>query len=184
MVSVFKVRLRGYAHYWTAALVLPILILMGWLVAGYYAENSSRQAIVAGQQYPLLEGSGCRYPGGRCVLSNGDFHLDIDFDFRTRAVTLVADQRVKQVLVGSAQRPEDLPLQGEMLLTGQAWVGAFQKSISVEDRLTVAVVVDDAVFLDLFRLYLWRDEVTGYLSMTRLSISRVVPRRAAAKSAT
>jgi hypothetical protein len=129
-----------------AAVVLPLLALFGWIGAGYYAENQSRQAIVAGQHYPLLEGSGCRYPGGRCVLSNGDFHLDIDFDFRTRAVTLVADQRVKQVLVGSAQRPEDLPLQGEMLLTGQAWVGAFQKSISVEDRLTVAVVVDDAVF--------------------------------------
>jgi hypothetical protein len=146
MVSVFKVRLRGYVHYWTAALVLPILILMGWLVAGYYAENSSRQAIVAGQQYPLLEGSGCRYAGGRCVLSNGDFHLDVGFEISHRVVRLVADQTVEQLLVGSEQRPDDRPLKGERLLPGQTWIGTFEETIPAGDRLTVAVVVNDAIF--------------------------------------
>ena len=69
--------LRGQ-HIAVATLVLPVLALLGWWAGGVIVDDKPKPAR-AGQAYPLLEKSGCRYAGGLCELQNVDFKLLLSY---------------------------------------------------------------------------------------------------------
>ena len=66
-------------HVLAALLVAPILAVLAWYGAGQFTDDGEQQAAPAqeGTSYPLIERPGCRYPGGKCGLSNESFRLAI-----------------------------------------------------------------------------------------------------------
>jgi len=70
-VKIFKNK-----HILTAALVAPVLALMG-----YFAVNAlvgeTPHAAEEGQSYQLVEKPNCRYSSGNCGLKNGEFELKL-----------------------------------------------------------------------------------------------------------
>ncbi|GAB3274315.1 hypothetical protein [Parahaliea aestuarii] len=63
-------------HVVIALLVAPLLSLLAWFGVGQLAGEQPRAA-VAGQVYPLLEKSNCRYASGTCELVNGNVSLQL-----------------------------------------------------------------------------------------------------------
>ncbi len=74
-MSFFKNR-----HLVIATLMAPVLALIS-----YYAVNAlvseTPHAAKAGQSYQLAEKPNCRRGGGNCSLKNGDFELELSFDW-------------------------------------------------------------------------------------------------------
>ena len=65
-------------HVVIALLVAPILAIASWYAVGWLAGDLAESEVAeSGQAYPLLERSGCRYEGGECRVSNGDFILTL-----------------------------------------------------------------------------------------------------------
>ena len=61
-------------HVVVAMIAAPLLAVMAWFATGQFAGEEP-QAAVAGQSYPLVEKSNCRYPSGACDVQNEDFRL-------------------------------------------------------------------------------------------------------------
>lgn len=63
-------------HVIIAMIVAPILAVLAWLGTGQFAGETPQPA-VAGNSYPLVEKSNCRYASGACDLENEDFRLTL-----------------------------------------------------------------------------------------------------------
>ena len=67
-------------HLVIATLMAPVLALIS-----YYAVNAmvseTPHAAEAGQSYQLAEKPNCRRGGGNCSLKNGDFELELSFEW-------------------------------------------------------------------------------------------------------
>ena len=61
-------------HVITALLVAPILAVLAWFAVGNLVGERATPA-QAGQSYPLVARSNCRYESGQCDLENEDFRL-------------------------------------------------------------------------------------------------------------
>ncbi len=61
-------------HVIIALLVAPVLSILAWFAVGRYIGEQSAPA-QAGQAYPLVEQSNCRWASGACDLRNTDFKL-------------------------------------------------------------------------------------------------------------
>jgi len=61
-------------HVIIAMIVAPVLAVLAWFAAGQFSGEKPQPA-VAGQSYPLLEKSNCRYASGACDLENEEFRL-------------------------------------------------------------------------------------------------------------
>ena len=64
-------------HLIVAMIVAPILAILSYLAVDR-AVSESPVAARAGQDYPLVAESKCRYASGYCTLVNGDVRLKID----------------------------------------------------------------------------------------------------------
>ena len=64
-------------HVVVALLVAPILALLAYFAVDAMVAERAQPAL-AGESYVLLGNSECRRPGGRCVLSNGDFSITLE----------------------------------------------------------------------------------------------------------
>ena len=63
-------------HVIVAMLVAPLLAILAWFAVGEFAGEKPKAA-VAGQTYPLVEQSNCRYDSGACDLENEDMRLRV-----------------------------------------------------------------------------------------------------------
>ena len=75
-------------HVIIALIVGPILAILAWLAVGQIAGEKAAVA-VAGQSYPLVEKSDCRYESGHCKLENEDFKLLLKVEQRGLGSLLV-----------------------------------------------------------------------------------------------
>lgn len=129
-------------HIVTALLVAPLLAVLAWFGAGQLTDEAveSPAPAEAGSSYPLIERSGCRYPGGDCGLSNEDFKLAL-------AITPEGELRLASavpldyVLVGLASAAGDAPAPAQSLAGERnRWVYRFPASPASDDRLRVVAV--------------------------------------------
>lgn len=126
-------------HVVTALLVAPVLAVGAWYLTGQLVANPAEQPAAAesGASYPMLERSGCRYAGGACGLSNGDFKIAIDLtpegQLRMRSAV-----PLDYVLVGLGSATDQDPLQAAPLGAGRdRWTHDFAQVVSPEDSLRV-----------------------------------------------
>lgn len=65
-------------HVVVALLVAPVLAVLAWFAAGELFGEKPHRA-VAGQAYPLVARSNCRYDSGVCDLHNEDMRLTLGY---------------------------------------------------------------------------------------------------------
>lgn len=65
-------------HVIIAMIVAPILSVLAWVAVGTFTGEQAAPA-QAGQSYPLVEKSNCRYESGDCDLENEDFRLSLSY---------------------------------------------------------------------------------------------------------
>ncbi|MFT7289183.1 MAG: hypothetical protein ACI87W_003312 [Halieaceae bacterium] len=63
-------------HVVLALLIAPVLAILAWFAVGHLLGEQPQPA-VAGEAYPLIEKSNCRYASGQCDLQNNDLKLTI-----------------------------------------------------------------------------------------------------------
>ncbi len=103
-------------HFVIALLVAPVLAILAWFAAGYFAGERALPA-QTGQSYPLLEKSNCRWESGACDLENEDLQLTLALEPSARGPQLVlrASHALDGVVVGigdpEASSPPQ-PMQG------------------------------------------------------------------------
>lgn len=68
-------------HILIAVLVTPVLGLLGYFAVSALVGEKPHVA-EEGQSYLLIEKPNCRYNSGMCGLKNGDFELDLSFEWR------------------------------------------------------------------------------------------------------
>ncbi|MEE4659150.1 MAG: hypothetical protein V2J89_01700 [Halieaceae bacterium] len=65
-------------HVVTALIVAPILSVLAWFAVGNLIGEAPAPA-QAGNAYPLVEKSNCRWASGRCDLENADFRVTLRY---------------------------------------------------------------------------------------------------------
>jgi len=113
-------------HLMIAALVAPLLALMSYFAIDAWMSESPHVA-EEGQSYKLAEKSNCRWDSGSCGLKNGDFELDLSFEWLDEGRMLLKLESVfplegvKIALVeneADEKQPLDMQSIGD---TGTAW---------------------------------------------------------------
>lgn len=114
------IRFLGNRHVVVAMLVAPLLAVLAWFAVGWLAGDVPDAAVPAqaGQAYPLVEQSGCRYAGGRCRLRNNDVSVDIRFTSAT-ALQIESAQTLDSVLIGLRSEAEATPIAAAPVDAGQ-----------------------------------------------------------------
>ena len=126
-------------HVLAALLVAPILAVLAWYGTGQLTDDEKQQAAPAqtGASYPLVERPGCRYPGGKCGLSNEGFKLAIVV-LPTGQLRMTSAVPLDFVLVGLESEGDQGPMQAQPVSAEQdRWVHNFTVMPSSEDRLRV-----------------------------------------------
>lgn len=133
-------------HVIVALLVAPLLAVGAWFAVGYWVAGDAMTPAPAaqGSAYPLLERSGCRYAGGRCVLSNGD--LDIAVTLEGERLYFAPSVEVDVLIAGLILLTESVPVEAIWRETQQAWEVALPGVPSANDRLRVIVSRNDSEF--------------------------------------
>ncbi len=113
----------GNRHLVVALLVAPLLALLAWFAVGNLVGERAAPA-QAGQSYPLVARSNCRYESGQCDLENEDLKLSLRYDSAYGgALELRASHTLDTVLLavgvaGSDPGPRQMqPLGGD----GREW---------------------------------------------------------------
>lgn len=133
-------------HFITALLVAPLLAVLAWFVVGQWVEEPPLQPTPAqsGDSYPMIERPGCRYAGGDCGLSNGDFKLALAFTPDGQLIMASAIP-LDYVLVGLASASAQPPLEAQPSSTQRdRWFYNFGAVPVSNDRLRVVAVTAGA----------------------------------------
>ena len=93
-------------HFVIAMIVTPILAVLAWIAVGQVAGEQPQPA-KAGQAYPLIEQSNCRYESDACDLSNEDFKLRLTMNHTL--LNISASHPLEGVLLAVGTPGLDLP---------------------------------------------------------------------------
>ncbi len=104
-------------HVVISLLVAPVLAILAWFAAGYFAGERPLPA-QTGESYPLLEKSNCRWESGACDLENEDLQLTLALETAAGGPELVlrSSHALDGVVVGigdpgASSQPQ--PMRGE-----------------------------------------------------------------------
>lgn len=95
-------------HVVIAMIVAPVLSVLAWFAVGHLIGEKPQKA-VAGQSYPLVEKSNCRYPSGSCDLENAEFQLRLSVEESPSGASmlLTASHALQGVLLAVADAGEE-----------------------------------------------------------------------------
>lgn len=132
-------------HVLVAMIVAPILAVITYFGIDYVVKEKPHAA-KAGESYPLLAKSNCRYFSGQCNLENSDFKASLivkEADGRP-ALHLESSHSLDGVMVGIAQEGSNIEqVQPKAMTTHsdlkQQWV--LPLSSNVDETTTLAIVI-------------------------------------------
>jgi len=132
----------------TAMLVAPLLAVLAWFGVGWLSGDTSATPSIAqpGEAYPLIERSGCRYGGGRCVLANEDVELELSVgdDQWARIVSTVP---LQSLMVALRSWPDQMPRSAEPVSdAGVEWRVHLDGQPALDDALRLAAVAGGAAY--------------------------------------
>jgi hypothetical protein len=149
-------------HIIIALLVTPVLAILAWFAVGAFVGEEPQQA-AAGQSYPLVERSNCRYDSGQCDLRNEDMRLSITFASTLSGpnLLLTSSHALDYALLGVAADGEDSkPISlRKQDSQGLQWILSLDELPSRDQRLQIVVNAGGSnwfadtstVFLDPYR---------------------------------
>jgi len=135
-------------HVVVALLVAPVLSVIAWFAVGNLKGEHAAPA-VAGQTYPLLEKSNCRYASGACALENQDLKLVLTLDATARLALVLTASHPLQAALLSISHPdqEPGPRALEVLDTSALkWRLPLTDLPNPDERIRLAVTVASSVY--------------------------------------
>ena len=137
-------------HVVIALLVAPILAIASWYAVGWLAGDLAESEVAkSGQAYPLLERSGCRYEGGECRVSNGDFILTLTMGTvdNEGAIYIQSALPLESLLVGLRSSGDRPPLVAQRQSNNtRDWMFLAQGPIASDDALRIVAVTGGAAY--------------------------------------
>jgi hypothetical protein len=122
-------------HVVIALIVAPILSVLAWFAVSSWVGEKPRAA-EAGNSYPLVAQSNCRWPSGQCDMENQDFSLSISIDSNRRLV-LVSRHALDGVMLalGDASVTSQPRAMTSMDAVGLHWELPLESELSIDDRI-------------------------------------------------
>ena len=137
-------------HVVIAMLVAPILAIASLYAVGWLAGDLTESEVAeSGQAYPLLERSGCRYEGGECRVSNGDFILTLTVGTvdNEGAIYIQSALPLESLLVGLRSSGDRPPLVAQRQSNNtRDWMFLAQGPIASDDALRIVAVTGGAAY--------------------------------------
>lgn len=148
MISLFLTN----KHVVIALIVAPILAVISYFGVDYLVSEKPQRA-VAGNSYPLIAQSNCRYTSGRCTLRNGDIQLQLRFSDDNRFV-VESSEALKGGYISFIGENEDSPKERNALkLSLQTsskealqWYTNIKSQIGKHSILRLAIKVDESIY--------------------------------------
>lgn len=137
-------------HIITAMIVAPLLAIGSYYLVDL-AVKEKPQSAVAGQAYPLVAKSNCRYTSGRCDLMNAGFtaSLSVQGDGAQSVLTLLSNNALQTAMVGfvTAAGEEIAPVAmaaGES--GGKSWTTKLNTLASADTTLRLVLSANGAQY--------------------------------------
>ncbi len=144
-------------HVVVAMLVTPILAVLAWFAVGYVAGEKPHIA-QAGNIYPLVAQSVCRWGSGECELRNEDVRLKMTVD-ANNILQLTASHSLNGVQVGVGDAETATPMPMERLDdTGLNWSLAIPVAIPGDHIYLVADIGGAKYWADVSTEFLFPEE--------------------------
>ena len=125
-------------HVIVAMIVAPILAVLAWIAVGQFAGEKAAPAR-AGQSYPLVEQSNCRYPSGACDLRNEDFKLRLTVEEGPGGLQMIlsSSHPLEGALLSVAPPDSEQPPSGMRTTDGRGleWRIGLGSSPAADDRI-------------------------------------------------
>ena len=135
-------------HFIVALLVTPVLAIIAWFAVGMLIGERAA-APEAGESYPLVARSNCRYASGECTLANRDLELSITESVNVGAVLeLESSHALDGAFMALTSVAEDgapramQPMDEE----GHSWQLYVGQSPAAEEQIRVAVTRKGSAF--------------------------------------
>lgn len=141
-------------HVVVAMIAAPLLAVMAWFATGQFAGEEP-QAAVAGQSYPLVEKSNCRYPSGACDMENEAFRLRLAA--AGSALVLTSTHALDGVVLGVGWPEEETQPAAMRAVDGQGltWRAELANSPAPAQRIRlVAMAGGSSYFADVATAFL------------------------------
>jgi len=138
-------------HVLTAAIVTPVLALIGYFAFDFMMSEPPRVA-EKGQSYRLVEKPNCRYDSGRCGLKNGEFELNLvieRLEDNRPVLKLTSAYPLEGVMVALLENGQDEKQPVKMQSSsdeGLTWSLELSEFVPGRDRLRLAASAQQALY--------------------------------------
>jgi hypothetical protein len=137
-------------HVIAAMIVAPILVIIAYFGVDYMVSERPHNA-VAGNSYPLVAKSNCRYQSGKCTFENGDIEITLSAkqsDNDSMIIQLSSELPLTGAKIALATNSDDLPPHN-MQPSGEnksQWETTLQNRDIENARLLLVVSVNDSLY--------------------------------------
>jgi len=138
-------------HFVVAMLVTPILAVLAYFLTDYLVSERPHAA-EQGASYKLVAKPNCRYPSGKCELSNGEFLITLKPEQPENGripLNLDANFSLKGVKIAVSQSLEDLSVPSEMQArdeTNKRWQVIIEQPSSEDTHLRLVILVRGSLY--------------------------------------
>jgi len=135
-------------HVITAMIVSPILAVLAYFAVDLVVKEKPHVA-AAGQAYPLVAKSNCRFTSGKCDLENASFKSQLSVDDKQRVLKLTSSHALQKAAVGfiAEDGTEILPASMSPIdNTNTSWQLELPSNANSDSLARVALIANDAFY--------------------------------------
>lgn len=134
-------------HVVIALIVAPILSILAYYGVDQIVAEPPQKAM-AGESYPLVPKSNCRYTSGICTMENGDFELQITVKDNSLHVTSPYALSTVQtfLLINDNTESADKQIFQKLDESGQNWSLALNEKPNESSQLRLVAIADNSIY--------------------------------------
>jgi len=135
-------------HVITAMIVSPILAVLAYFAVDLVVKEKPHVA-AAGQAYPLVAKSNCRFTSGKCDLENASFKSQLSVDDKQRVLKLTSSHALEKAAVGfvAEDGTEILPARMSPIdNTNTSWRLELPSNANSDSLARVALIANDVFY--------------------------------------
>ena len=135
-------------HVITAMIVAPILAVLTYFAVDFLVKENPHVA-VAGNAYPLIAKSNCRFTSGQCSLENASFRTRLEIAADKKSITLTSSHALQSATVGFVDTDGIETQPNQMLAINQgntAWELLLPANTTGDTIARVALQANDAFY--------------------------------------
>ncbi len=135
-------------HVITAMIVAPILAVLAYFAVDFLVKENPHVAI-AGQSYPLVAKSNCRFTSGECDLQNASFRSKLKVASDKKYLTLTSSHPLQSATLGFVNKDGIETIPNPMLAVDESntsWQLALPVNAARDTTARVALQANDAFY--------------------------------------